>query len=623
MCGIAGIYQFNQEKVNLQDLQMFTDSMFHRGPDGAGYELLADDKLGLGQRRLAILDLSESGHQPMYTPDQRYCITYNGEIFNFQEIKNELITLGFTFNSESDTEVILASFHQWGKDCLKRFNGMWAFAIWDNSEQELFLARDRFGIKPLYYLFEPEKRFVFASETRAFKYLNSFNRQIDNSLLDMNLKDPYALEGRGYTIFNNILQVLPGHYMVIKPKQKVQQKRWWHIADHLVEVPKTIEEQTEKFYEIFRDACKIRLISDVPVSTALSGGLDSTAVYSTVYDIMQKETLSRVNKESQSAFTAVFPGMPQDERMYAQIAADYTGGKITFLETENSGLAQLVEKETELCDFINVSPISSISAVYKGMRANGIVVSLDGHGVDEMLYGYRDMVYSLYNNALWNENTETSENYRRVLMSMYHPDQQKDIIAKFDKQKSEKKIRDSSLVNKIKKYLRTAPLNSEYLTEQLPSLSDIPYDFSGFPLDKRMLLNEFFQHTLPALLRNFDRAGMMNSVEIRMPFMDWRLVSYIFSLPTESKIGDGFTKKIVREAMKGRMEESLRTRTYKVGIGSPVEYWFNSKLKDWALDTLKDNQLKNEAELTLKKDGKWSSLLVRDLWQSINVDLIK
>ena len=623
MCGIAGIYQFNQEKVNLQDLQMFTDSMFHRGPDGAGYELLADDKLGLGQRRLAILDLSESGHQPMYTPDQRYCITYNGEIFNFQEIKNELITLGFTFNSESDTEVILASFHQWGKDCLKRFNGMWAFAIWDNSEQELFLARDRFGIKPLYYLFEPEKRFVFASETRAFKYLNSFNRQIDNSLLDMNLKDPYALEGRGYTIFNNILQVLPGHYMVIKPKQKVQQKRWWHIADHLVEVPKTIEEQTEKFYEIFRDACKIRLISDVPVATALSGGLDSTAVYSTVYDIMQKETLSRVNKESQSAFTAVFPGMPQDERMYAQIAADYTGGKITFLETENSGLAQLVEKETELCDFINVSPISSISAVYKGMRANGIVVSLDGHGVDEMLYGYRDMVYSLYNNALWNENTETSENYRRVLMSMYHPDQQKDIIAKFDKQKSEKKIRDSSLVNKIKKYLRTAPLNSEYLTEQLPSLSDIPYDFSGFPLDKRMLLNEFFQHTLPALLRNFDRAGMMNSVEIRMPFMDWRLVSYIFSLPTESKIGDGFTKRIVREAMKGRMEESLRTRTFKVGIGSPVEYWFNGELKEWVIDILKDNQLKNQAELSFKKDGKLPASLVRNIWQSINVGLIK
>lgn len=602
---------------------MFTDSMIHRGPDGAGYELLSSDTLGLGQRRLAILDLSDSGHQPMYTLDQRYCITYNGEIFNFQEIKNELITLGYTFKSESDTEVILASFHQWGKDCLKRFNGMWAFAIWDNSEQELFLARDRFGIKPLYYLYEPEKRFVFASETRAFKYLNSFNRQIENSLLDMNLKDPYALEGLGYTIFNNILQVLPGHFMVIKPKHKVQQKRWWHIADHLVEVPETIEEQTEKFYEIFRDACKIRLISDVPVATALSGGLDSTAVYSTVYDIMQKETLSRVNKESQSAFTAVFPGMPQDERMYAQIAADYTGGSITFLETENSGLAELVEKETELCDFINVSPISSISAVYKGMRANGIVVSLDGHGVDEMLYGYRDMVYSLYNNALWNENTETSENYRRVLMSMYHPDQQKDIIAKFDKQISEKKIRDSSLVNKIKKYLRTAPLNSEYLTEQLPSLSDKPYDFSSFSLDKRMVLNEFFQHTLPALLRNFDRAGMMNSVEIRMPFMDWRLVSYIFSLPTESKIGGGFTKRIVREAMKGRMEESLRTRTYKVGIGSPVEYWFNGNLKEWAMDVLKDNKLRNKAENILEKDGKWSPSMVKELWLTINTELIK
>jgi asparagine synthase (glutamine-hydrolysing) len=623
MCGIAGIYNLDGSAIEINNLKRFTDSMLHRGPDASGYELFQDNSLGLGQRRLSILDLSDSGKQPMSYANGRYWITYNGEVFNFEQIKSELIQKGYTFASETDTEVILASYTHWGKDCLNKFNGMWAFAIWDNSEQELFLARDRFGIKPLYYLFEPEKRFVFASETRAFKYLNSFNRQIDNSLLDMNIKDPYALEGLGYTIFNNILQVLPGHYMVIKPKQKVQQKRWWHIADHLVKVPKTIEEQTEKFYEIFRDACKIRLISDVPFATALSGGLDSTAVYSTVYDIMQKETLNRVNKESQSAFTAVFPGMPQDERMYAQIAADYTGGPITFLETENSGLAELVEKETELCDFINVSPISSISSVYKGMRANGIVVSLDGHGVDEMLYGYRDMVYSLYNNALWNENTETSENYCRVLMSMYHPDQQKVIIAKFDKLLAEKNTRDNSLVNKIKKYLRTAPVNSEYLVEQLPNLSDKPYDFSGFPLDKRMVLNEFFQHTLPALLRNFDRAGMMNSVEIRMPFMDWRLVSYVFSLPTESKIGGGFTKRIVREAMKGRMEESLRTRTYKVGIGSPVEYGFNGNLKEWAMDVLKDNKLRNRAENVLEKDGKWSTSLVKELWLSINTELIK
>lgn len=498
---------------------------------------------------------------------------------------------------------------------------MWAMAIWDNLNKELFMARDRFGIKPLYYHLQEGKRFVFASETRAFKFLDGFSREIDELRLHHSMIDPYALEGLGYTIYKNIYQLMPGHFMIVKRHEKVSQQRWWSIEDCHPEVPKSFSEQAEKFYDLFRDACRLRLVSDVPVATALSGGLDSTAVYSTVYDIMQKETLGRVNKDAQRAFTATFKGLPNDEREYAQLAANFTGGPISFLELSNSDLASRIERETEMGDFINASPISSISSVYEGMRKNGIVVSLDGHGVDEMLYGYRDMVYGLYNNALWSGSMINTLEYRNVLSAMYHPDSRQDFMVRSDRHLDEKKSRESGLRHKFKKIVGKELISKEYLPVDLPSLSDKPYDFSEKPIPERMVYYEFFQHTLPALLRNFDRAGMMNSIEIRMPFMDWRLVSYVFSLPVSSKVGNGFTKLILREAMKGKMDESLRIRTFKVGIGSPIEHWMNGSLKTWAMDMSdKDQKRKMETELTNK--GHLSADLVRETWQKINLKLI-
>lgn len=621
MCGISGIYNLNGVPVDETDLKRFNDSMTHRGPDDYGMSFLDKHCLGLAQRRLSILDLSALGHQPMSYGEERFSITYNGEIFNFAEIKDSLETKGHVFNTRTDTEVILAAYMEWGPMCLKKFNGMWAFAIWDNLNKELFLARDRFGIKPLYYHHDDGKRFVFASETRAFKFLNGFNRQIDDIKLHHNLIDPYALEGLGHTIYKGIFQLLPGHFMIVKKNEMISQRRWWSIEDCHPDVPSTFEEQTQKFHELFKDACRIRLVSDVPLATALSGGLDSTAVYSTVYDILKTENLGRVNKDAQRAFTATFKGLPNDEREYAQMAANFTGGPIEFLESNDYQLAERVQRETELCDFINVSPISAISSVYEGMRKNGITVSLDGHGVDEMLYGYRDMVYGLYNEALWNGKQDSAESYRNVLSEMYYSDYRMDFVRKSEKHLEEKRLRESSVKHKFKKIIGKSPESKEYLPVTLPQLSDKPYDFQSKPLPERMAYYEFFQHTLPALLRNFDRAGMINSIEIRMPFMDWRLVSYVFSLPIESKIGQGFTKRILREAMKGHMDESLRTRTFKVGIGSPIEHWMNGALKDWTMDTLKDKNLRDKLEHEYKT-GQASNQLVKDVWQSINLDLI-
>jgi asparagine synthase (glutamine-hydrolysing) len=628
MCGIAGIYSLNNSPVSIETLKRFTDSMFHRGPDGAGYELFDNETLGLGQRRLSILDLSEKGKQPMSYVDGRYWITYNGEIFNFIEVREELQQLGHAFKSDTDTEVILAAYTEWGKSCLDKFNGMWAFAIWDERDKTMFLARDRFGIKPLYYVHQANSFFAFASETRAFKFLDGFKREFDDELLRLNQKDSYALEGLGYTPFKDILQILPGHYMYVnQEKETIEQKRWWHIDDHLhKEKPQTLEAQAEKFYELFRDACRIRLVSDVPVATALSGGLDSSSVYSTVYDILQTESLGRVNKDSQRAFSAIFPGLPQNEKEYADAAVKYIGGNINYIETDFSNLSKQIEIDTELCDFISTGPITAVSAVYKGMRENGITVSMDGHGVDEMLYGYRDMVYNLFNGSLYNGNFKRRDEIKRVLIETYHPDNRKALLERLDRN-----IRlESGLISSGKRLVKGIarkifkPETEQMLSYRpfkMPKPLGEPYDFSKKPFEERMVYHEFFEHCLPALLRDFDRAAMMNSIEIRMPFMDWRLVTYVFSLPTSSKIGQGFTKLLIREAMKGKMDESVRTRTYKVGIGSPIDYWFNGALKDWVMDNVKENKQKEELYKAYQTGG-LSAQQVKDTWLGMNVELI-
>lgn len=622
MCGIAGIYKLNNEAVEKSTLIRFTDSMFHRGPDGAGYELFENNTLGLGQRRLAILDLSEAGRQPMSYADQRYWITYNGEVFNFEEIKKELMALGFHFKSNTDTEVILAAYTQWGKDCLSKLNGMWAFAIWDKQNKELFLSRDRFGIKPLYYIYQPNKLFAFASETRAFKFLDNFNRNFDEELLQINIADTYALEGCGLTPFKDIVQLLPGHFITIRKDKIAEQKRWWHIDDYRqTDIPKIVEEQAEKFYDLFRDACKIRLISDVPIATALSGGLDSSAVYSTVYDILNKEHLSRANPNSQKAFTAVFAGLPNDEAEYAKKAAEFCNTQTNFVGTDFSNLPQLIERETELVDCINTSPITSISGIYAGMKKNGITVSMDGHGVDEMMYGYRSMIYALYNNAFANKSVGEAREIAKVLSNMYHPDERQKVKSRFENELSAKEKNDKNILKKLLKTVKGKTEVKGYLTKNIKPIIGEPYNFNELNIEERMLYNDFFQATLPSLLRNFDRAGMVNSVEIRMPFMDWRLVSYVFSLQETSKVGNGFTKLLLRNAMKNKMHEEIRTRTFKVGIGSPVEYWFNGVLKTWVLDNIRDNNLKENISNKYKQ-GNLTNKDAHTAWKHINVNLI-
>jgi len=630
MCGIAGIWKKEGQKLEESSLSRFTDSISHRGPDGGGYKIF-QDSLGLGHRRLSILDTSHLADQPMQLQGHGLHIAYNGEVFNFIEIRKELEKEGWKFISESDTEVILAAYKEWGMDAFHRFNGMWAMAIWDEEKSELLLSRDRFGIKPLYYL-DNNEMLAWASETLAFRSLEGFQLQVDERLLEIAKVDTYALEGKGHSIFKDVKQLLPGHFIRLKAGQPADQKRWYHILNHEIEVPSSYEGQTFEFRRIFKDACKLRMRSDVTLATALSGGVDSTAVYSMVHELMAEHVAERSPADWQRAFVAVFPGTDQDERRYAEEAVSYTKGQAEYIEQDLKDLPQRILHSTQHFNNLSSTPILALMGVYEGMRKHGVTVSLDGHGVDEMLYGYRNMVYEGMEYHKWNGGKAEAEATKRVLVEMYAEEMRSKKEKAFQEDIESAFQRRSSLIHKAGRLWKNGngprPLE---VGDLVASLSDKPYDFSGKNTFDRMVYEEFFLRTLPSLLRNFDHAAMSSSIEIRMPFMDYRLVEMAFSLPYSSKIGGGYTKRILRDAMKGYMPETIRTRTFKLGLAAPTKDWFSGPLKEFLGDQLDSHGFKEHALIrstqlsefkNLQSKGDWNKYEAAQMWIALNAHLI-
>jgi len=532
MCGIAGIWQIDGTKVSKDNLKRFTDSLSHRGPDAGCYWINDSGDIGLGHRRLSILDLSANANQPMSFANDRYWIIFNGEIFNFLELRKELESKGFVFRTNSDTEVILAAYDLWGKDCLSKFNGMWGLVIYDKQQEKLFLARDRFGIKPLYYLYKSGKIFAFASETISFKYLDGLTREFNE----------------------DIYQLLPGHFMEISKKESSpRQVRWWTTLNAIAKVPNKYEDQVEMFRELFFDAVKIRLRSDVPIASALSGGLDSSAVYCAIYHIMNSDSVKERTPDNwQKAFFARFPGTSIDEYEYASEVVKFTNGKAEYLETNYTNLVENIRSSTILFDSIYNTPISVSSDIYRAMNSQGIKVSMDGHGVDEMLFGYPNMIENVIRG---NDQTEFQNPLLKTVarMKSRNGDDHKTIetTSKLSLRRglftSVKKFGRKILPVKFQRLLaREGFIGDElslYHKSKLSGMTGIPYDTDQMQIESKVPFEAFHLNTLPTILRNFDRTSMQNSIEIRMPFMDYRLVSFIFSLPFESKVGGGYSKR--------------------------------------------------------------------------------
>jgi len=632
MCGITGIITYGGGKVDLGGLAKFNDALSHRGPDGCGLYISDDGRVGLGHRRLAILDLSENGKQPMSYLDGRYQITFNGEIYNFIELRKELLDCGYKFQSDSDTEVIMAAYDKWREKCLDKFNGMWAFAIWDNQKNNLFLARDRFGVKPLYYFFSSGVLFAFSSETVSFKYLDGFKKEIDEVNLTMALQNSFSLEGFGKTIYKNVKQILPGHYVNLDRDGNFCQKRWWNTRDHLVRAPLTYEEQVVKFKEIFFDACRIRMRSDVPLATALSGGLDSSSVYCAMQNLMRSNVDKvRIPKDWRKAFVAVFPGTSVDEAVYAKKVIDYTNGSATYIQPDYLNLVQELVNSTVMFDGIYLSPVLAGGEIYGGMRKEGIKISMDGHGVDEMLFGYSDMVASAHYDALLRGDKDYANDTLKIYLEMQLPENNSTARQTISKNSDRLHLL-------ARKLFRTAPMAKKLYNFFLKK-NKFPWLYSPQPLaggrgvgPAEAAFGIFHETTLPTILRNFDRASMQHGVEIRMPFMDWRLVAFIFSLPLKSRLGDGFTKRILRDNMKGIMPEEIRIRKLKIGLNAPMKEWFKNELKTYIYDEVSSKnflssnvwdgkKIKTFVEDKIEKKS-WTSEDCAVLWPYLNAHIL-
>ncbi|WP_188261102.1 asparagine synthase (glutamine-hydrolyzing) [Azospirillum tabaci] len=564
MCGIAGIASLSGVPVERHEVERMTAMLRHRGPDGDGLHI--ENGIGLGHTRLSVLDVSESGAQPMALCNNRYWVTFNGEIYNFIELRDELRQSGWTFATETDTEVILAAFAQWGPACQMKFNGMWAFAIWDRQEQLLFLSRDRFGVKPLHYTVGRDY-LAFASEMKAFLPLPWFDPSFDPSMVALAISNQTRVEGTEMCLLRDVHRLPAGHHLVVRAGSPPKLERWWRTLDHLVAVPDTLAEQAEQLRELLLNACALRLRSDVPVGTALSGGMDSSSVHVALVEAARaRRAGGRASQDWQRAFVADFPGSVQDERAYAEEVVRHVGTSAHICTMRTEDVAAAVEQAIYAYEDIQANH-TPVWMLYRAYREAGVVVSLDGHGGDELFLGYHHHLPTAIETA---PNSQTLVERIRIRHELNAPG-------------FNQAYGGFGLTHEM--FIRQEQAN--------PPFAGRTEDAERYaPCDRltRQSYADFHNHILPTILRNFDRASMAHGVEVRAPFLDWRLVCFAFSLPSSAKIGKGFTKLVLREAMRGLLPESVRTRKSKLGFVSPTQEWVTGPLKSWLTDTLRSQE---------------------------------
>jgi len=613
MCGIAGLWQTDGTAVDSRVIQAMTDTLAHRGPDGQGIHVAGD--LAFGHRRLAILDLSDAGHQPMAYAGGRYWITYNGEVYNFLELQQELEQHGHSFRSSSDTEVILAAYAHWGPDCLKRFNGMWGLAIWDAQEQSLFLARDRFGIKPLFYILERD-RLAFASEWKALLCLPGFVRRVDWSTFVSALQDPYMQEGVPECLLHGIRRLLPGHYLLAR-RDDVRICRWWNTLNHLTETPSHLETQAEQFRALFEDACRVRMRSDVPIGTSLSGGLDSSSVVCMLANLACRGRAGEARRAAdwQRAFVATFPETPVDEREYADLVVQQTGVTPIYLTPTAQDFTSRIDDVVYHNESLEAGPLLQLWTLYQSQRCSGVVVTLDGHGGDELLGGYASHVeHALYDAGRLTRSPATYLEMLGAYRALFRTSKGSMQPGRSISQLARETSGWLELAGRWKKRSGLSRSPAQALAsprswlrpeaQQLARATEPPHIWPGQGRLGFALYREFHQTMLPAILSNYDRMSMAHGVEVRMPFLDWRLVTFAFSLPPSSKVGRGYTKLVLREAMRGLLPERVRLRRDKLGFTPPLADWFNGPLRPWLADTL--------ASSDFTGSGVWDGAAIRE-----------
>lgn len=580
MCGISGKIYFDNNSVNEQDILTMNEKIMHRGPDDGGAYISPDKKVGLGHRRLSIIDLSPLGHQPMSYLD-RYWIVFNGEIYNFQEKRDLLEKDGYIFKSKSDTEVILALYDKFGKKCLEHLRGMFSFAIYNGKEKTIFCARDRVGKKPFKYFLDDDV-FIFASELKAILTQKEYKKEPDYVAIHHYLTLQYC--PAPLTGFKNIKKLEPAHYLFIDLKtKKVEKERYWKL-DYSQKLDLSEEEWKKKIMEKLEESVKLRMISDVPLGAFLSGGVDSSAVVA---------LMSKLSDKPIKTFSIGFEEEKYNELKYARIIAEkFKTDHKEFIVKPNAieMLPKLVYQYEEPYADSSALPTYYVSK----MTRNFVIVALNGDGGDENFAGYGR--YSVQKFGLWYDKIMPLHKYLILPISKFLAKNIKntffDRAYLFAKTLSEKY--NYRYLNYIR-YFSNELKDKIYTDEFKQKISNIDsYDivterFQEAGTDDKMdqcLYADFTTYLPNDLMVKVDIDSMAVALEGRSPFLDHEMLELTAKIPFDLKLkGLNNKKYILKEALRGLVPDEVMFRP-KMGFGIPIDTWFRAELKNFAYDTL-------------------------------------
>ncbi len=633
MCGIFGILNLESEMKDVTTFEKMSRSLTHRGPDDKGYvffELKGNQRffsskevtndipvrffeglLVLGHRRLSIIDLSPAGHQPMSNETEDIWIVYNGEIYNYQELTEELRRKGHIFRSKSDTEVILHAYEEWGVECLRHFNGMWAFALWDRNRKKLFCAKDRFAIKPFYYYIQGQ-RFIFASEIKAILQDPDVQRYPNDKRVYDYLAYGY-LDHTNETFFKDVYQLRGAHYLVLDIQRgnfELEIHPYWDLTPKKEEITDHFD---DRFLELFQDSVRLHLRSDVPVGTCLSGGLDSSSIVS----VSKRFFNSTVHK----TFSSCFDDKKYDERDFIMTVVESTQSEAHYVFPKAEDLLAEIEDLIWYQD----EPFGSTSifaqwSVFKSAKLNEVKVILDGQGADELLGGYHPYFGV----------------YLAELMKRF---QWRQFLQEYLKIKRVHGYSNDWLIRHLIFFLIPRQwlgrVRKQILLQQGKwiNFDDYHQEERAAPRKfKNIFLEELYQSLmavrLPALLHYEDRNSMAHSIEARVPFLDYRLVEFVFSLPMDQFIQGGMTKVVLRKAMDGILPEKIRARKDKIGFATPEEIWFRTSLRVHINDILCSRSFEERIYFNVKEvkkafkghcEGRMN--MSSTIWRLVNLEL--
>ena len=638
MCGWAGLWEWNSHNSSELGARVkkMSGTLVHRGPDDDGVWSDPETGVALGFRRLAIIDLSPEGHQPMQSASGRFVIVFNGEVYNFAALRQELEPLGHRFRGHSDTEVILAAIEEWGLEAaVRRFIGMFAFAMWDRMTRRLFLVRDRLGVKPLYYGWAGET-FLFGSELKALRAYSGFRAEVDRGSLSLLMRHNYV--PAPYSIYKNIFKLTPGCILTVtSPHDDQTPIAYWSAKEtaeqgiaHPLEC--SPNEAVEQLDTLLRDAIGLRMVADVPLGAFLSGGIDSSIVVA----LMQAQT-----EQAVKTFTIGFHETGYDEALYAREVARHLGTDHTELYVTPTEAQTAIPRMSEIYD----EPFSDSSQIptflVSELTRRSVTVSLSGDGGDELFGGYSRYTT---NDFMWRALKRLPVGARRGLargitsISASTLDKGFGWLASY----MERFGRRGSVGDKLHKVSELLALsNAQVLYLQSISHWKMPVDIvtdgyepptaltdpqrqAAIPdFIHRMMYLDTISYLPDDIMAKVDRASMAVSLEAREPLLDHRVVEFAWRVPLALKIREGKSKWILRQVLQKYIPSEMIDRP-KMGFGVPVGLWLRGPLRDWAEALLDEQRLENEGFFNPKPIRlKWSQHLSDEYnWQGYLWDVL-